>query len=237
MCTAGESVIKQPCAQQQKPTGQNSLSLSTGKEDRSSQNKEGKSVVISTMELSPAHTIDLRKVLYILVTKYFMTAWKDALDSANLSQSFPNLVHDITHESLIGNPPPLLCTFIPDNLSSANICLDIIRDELQEETAAGCMSSPFSIEEAHIIFNSHFRTSPIRLVKKVPGNGKWHMIWHLSKTDSNGFSTNLSLDSHNFPTTYFLPADVAAWVSTFCMYPGVLGYVCCCIKDAHPWCS
>ena len=80
-----------------------------------------------------------------------MTAWKDTLDSAILSQSFPNLVHDISHGSLIGNPPPLLHTFIPDNLSSANICLDIIWDELQEETTAGHMSGPFSVEEAHVI--------------------------------------------------------------------------------------
>ena len=195
------------------------------------------SVAINTTELSPARATDLRKVLYILVTPYFVTAWKDALDSANLIQSFPNLVHDITHGLPIGNPPPLLRTFIPDNLSSANVRPDIIRDELREETAAGRMSGPFSIEEAHIIFNGHFRTSPIGLVEKVPGDGKWRMIQHLSKTDSDGISTNLTLDSDNFPTTYFLAADVAAWVSTFRMYPGVLGYARCCIKDVRPWCS
>ena len=134
------------------------------------------SVAINTMELSPACEIDLRKVLYILVTPYFVTAWKDTLDSANLSQSFPNLIHDISHGLPIGNPPPLLCTFMADKFSSTNIQPDIIQDELWEETAAGPMSSPFSIEEAHIIFYGHFRTSPIGLVKKIPGNGKWHMI-------------------------------------------------------------
>ena len=194
-------------------------------------------MAINTTELSPAHAIDLRKFLYILVTLYFTTAWKDALDSANLSQSFPNLVHDITHGSLIGNLPPLLYTFICDNLSSTNIFPDIIWDKLREETAAGHMSGPFSIEGAHIIFDGHFRTSPIGLVEKVPGNGKWCMIWHLLKMDSNRFSTNLMLDSDNFLTTYFSAADVVAWVSAFHIYPSVLGYACCCIKDMHPWCS
>ena len=120
-----------------------------------------RSVVINTMELTPACAIDLGKVLYILVTPYFATAWKDALDSVNLSQSFPNLIHNITHGLPIGNSLPLLCTFIPDNLSSANILPDIIQDKLQEEIAAGRMSGPFSIKAAHIIFDSHFRTSPI----------------------------------------------------------------------------
>ena len=73
------------------------------------------SVVIHTTVLSPACAIDLRKVLYILVTPYFATAWKDALATANLSQSFPNLVHNISHGSPTGNPPPLHHTFILNN--------------------------------------------------------------------------------------------------------------------------
>ena len=172
------------------------------------------SVVTHTTVLSPAHAIDLKKVLYILVTPYFVTAWKDALATANLTHSFPNLVHDISHGSPIGNPPPLLHTFIPNNLSLANIRPDIIWDELREETTACHMSGPFTTEEARVIFDRHFRASPVGLVEKVPGDGKWRMIRHLSKTDCEGFSMNLSLDSHDFPTTYYSMADVAAWVST-----------------------
>ena len=55
------------------------------------------------------------------------------------------------------------------------------------------------------------------------------LVVHLSKTDSDRFSTNLSLDSNNFPTMYFSAADVVVWVSTFYTYPSVRGYVHCCV--------
>ena len=44
-----------------------------------------------------APATDLRKVLYIVRTPYFVSAWKDALDSSNLTCLFPNLVYDITY--------------------------------------------------------------------------------------------------------------------------------------------
>ena len=74
------------------------------------------------------------------------------------------------------------------------------------------MSGPFSVDEAHIIFNGHFRTSPVGLVEKVLGNGNWRMIRHLSKTNHLGFSTNDALDSHDFPTLFFSAAHVAELV-------------------------
>ena len=61
-------------------------------------------------------------------------------------------------------------------------------------------------------FNGHFRTSPVGLVEKVPGDGNWQMIRHLSKTDHLGFSTNDALDSHDFPTLFFSAAHVAELV-------------------------
>ena len=119
-------------ARRQKPIDWSDQSLLTGKEVISSQSKEGisacfttsgaavtppmqeermeiipaRSVVTYTTALSPACAIDLKKVLYILVTPYFATAWKDVLATANLSHSFPNLIHYISHGSPIGNPPP-----------------------------------------------------------------------------------------------------------------------------------
>jgi hypothetical protein len=118
----------------------------------------------------------------------------------------------ITFGSPIGNPPPLLHTFIPKNLTSATLLPDIIENELLNETASGRMTGPFSVEEAHIIFNGHFRTSPVGLVEKVPGDGNWQMIRHLSKMDHLGFSTNDALDLHDFPTLLFSAAHVAELV-------------------------
>ena len=73
------------------------------------------------------------------------------------------------------------------------------------------MSGPFTMVEASIIFDSHFHSSPVGLVEKIPGNGIWCMIHHLSKCDENVQSTNGWIDSDDFPTTYF----AASWVCQF----------------------
>ena len=165
-----------------------------------------------TMACAPAHTIELHRILYINVTPYIPGAWKQALADAYLTSSFPNLVHNNTFGSPIGNSPPLLHTFIPKSLVSATFLPDIIEKELLNETASGCMSGPFSIEEAQIIFNGHFWTYPVGLVEKVLGDGNWQMIRHLLKTDHLGFSTNDTLDSNDFSTLFFSAAHVTKLV-------------------------
>src|SRR6266481_9959363 len=109
-----------------------------------------------TMPRVPAHEIDLDKVLYIVSTLYIASAWNLALATANLTSQFPNLVHDIIYSSPIGNPPPLLHMSIPKNLASADFLPNIIDQELLDETAAGCMSGPFTVSEASCIFCGHF---------------------------------------------------------------------------------
>ena len=98
------------------------------------------------------------------------------------------------------------------NLVSATLLPNIIEKELLSETDSGRMSGPFFVEEAHVIFNGHFWTSPMGLVEKVLGDGNWRMIRHLSKTDHLGFSTNDTLDSNDFPTLFFSAAHVAELV-------------------------
>jgi len=151
------------------------------------------------------------RVLYIHTTPYIPAAWQDALSSSRLLLHFPNLVHDITYGSPIGNPPPLSKTFLPPNLASALIHPEIIEQELLDEVSANRMSGPFSLNQASIIFGGPFRSSPVGLVEKVPGDGNWRMIRHLSKQDCDSFSTNDWLDSGEFPTSYF----AASWVSQF----------------------
>ena len=130
-----------------------------------------------------------------------------------LSYEFPNLVNDITFGSPIGNPPPLSRTFLPQNLPSAALYPHLINDELRTETHARRMSGPYTINQAHTIFRGHFRTSPVGLVEKHPGDGVWRMIRHLSKQDDEGCSTNGWVNSNDFPTFYYPAATVAAYVS------------------------
>ena len=173
-------------------------------------------VEMLTMVHAPTCAIDLCQILYIIITPYVPAAWKQALADAYLTSSFPNIVHNITFSSPVGNPPHLLHTFIPKNLPSATILPHVIEKELLNEISSGCMSGPFSVDEVHIIFNGHFQTSPVGLVKKTPGDGIWWMIRHLSKTDHRGFSTNDTLDSNDFPTLFFSTVHVANLICLTC---------------------
>jgi len=162
-----------------------------------------------------APTIDLSRILFIHFTLYVPTAWHMALSEASLLSNFPNLVHDFTYGSPIGNPPLLLNIFIPPNLASTNLHPEIINAEIVAECVAGHMSGPFSIKEATTIFSGFFRTSPVGLVEKVPGNGFWWKIRHLSECDEDGLSTNRWINSDEFPTTYFIASWVAQFVSLY----------------------
>jgi len=176
------------------------------------------SVATAAMPPATACRIDLHQILYIHTMPYNPGGWRAALTHCHISADFPNLVYDIIHGLPIGNPPPLTSTFLLRNLSSANLYPEIIDRELAEETEARRMSGPYTVEEAHAIFNGHFRTSPVGLVEKHPGDGKWRMICHLSKSDLNRHSTNNWVDLADFPTLYFPTTTVSAYVSSspFC---------------------
>jgi hypothetical protein len=137
-----------------------------------------------------------------------------ALHEAGITHLFPNLVHDLTYGSPIGSPPPLTYSFIPDNLASANLNPKYITNDLASEVASGRMGGPFTVEEAHRLFEGHFRTSPLGLVPK-PGkcSDDLRLIRHLSKKDHLGFSTNDWLNSDDFPTKWFSAAHCADFVS------------------------
>jgi len=156
--------------------------------------------------------INLTSVLYKVVTPYISTAWSRALVDANLTDSYPNLVHDLSFGSPIGNPPLINFTFIPDNLPSAKIQPDYITNLINEEVAAGRMDGPFSIRQAHTIYGGHFRTCPLGLVEK-PGSTDLRMICHFSKEDQFGHSMNSWVDSDDFPTHWFTAAETANFVS------------------------
>ena len=108
----------------------------------------------------------------------------------------------------------LLVTFIPNNPASALNNANFIFSSLAEETASGHMDGPFSIVEAHTIFEGHFCTSPLGVIEK-PGSltHSFHLICHLSECDSNRCFTNGWLDASELPTCYFSAAHCAGFVS------------------------
>jgi len=160
-------------------------------------------VVTRSMVPTFAPETSLKSILYTHTTPYVPSTWLDTLFTSNLLTSFPNLVHDITYGSPIGNLPALSKCFLPPKLSSANTLPYIIDQELLDEVSAWHMSGPFTLEQASIIFGAPFCSSPMGLVKKVPGDGQWRMIRPLLKQDNEGQSTNGWVDSDEFPAIYF----------------------------------
>jgi len=150
--------------------------------------------------------------LYKVVTPYKPLAWGLALHECCLLYTFPNLVHDLTFGAPNGDLPPLTYTFIPNNLKSAEIDPSYMDNFLASEVATGHIDGPFTKDQAHAIFNGHFRTAPLGLIKN-PGSDALWMICHHSKIDDQGHSTNSWIDSSINTTKYYLAADAADFVS------------------------
>ena len=110
---------------------------------------------LSTWHAAAPET-DLASILYKITTPYNSDGWKLALACAGFSNKFLTLINDITYGSPISNLPPLTHTFIPKNLPLANLNPMCIDCELEAEVQASCMSGPFSVEVAHLIFKGHF---------------------------------------------------------------------------------
>src|SRR5882724_11484873 len=119
------------------------------------------------MECMPAPTIDPSSILYRVVTTYRPEVWKQTLIDVDLIHIYPNLVHDLTHSSLIGNPLPIHFTFIPKNVPLANIQPEYILNLIEKEVAAGLMDSPYTSEQAHVIYGGHFCMCPLGLVENL----------------------------------------------------------------------
>ena len=186
------------------------------------------SVAIPPTARLAAPEIKLDSILYIHMTPYIADGWHHALHDLNLSHVFPLLVNDITYGSPIGNLPAMRHIFIPENLPSTLGLPHIIDDEITSELQAGRMSGPFSVSQAKMIFNGHFHMSPLSLIEKVPGSGKWRTICHLSKKDSTGESMNGWLNTDEFPTKYYSASMTADFVHT------VLSLNSCHVLDFDP---
>ena len=100
---------------------------------------------------------DLASVLYKITTPYNSDGCVLVLAHVGLSKKYPTHINDIVYSSPIGSPPLLMHTFMPPNLPSANLNPAHMNCELKMEVDAGCMSIPFSIEDAHLIFRGQQR--------------------------------------------------------------------------------
>lgn len=227
--------IGRPTVRQSRLAGQIETSLLNGKTDLSCASRMAQqSVYSSTLEDAPfprgplttpsmsapsviTLSTERRDVLETdfcrVVTPYDADEWALALHRCNLTTKYPNLVHDIRFGAPIGDPPPLSYTFIPSNMPSANDHPEVVDEYLAEECAAGRISGPYSREEASTLFHGHFRTAPMGVIEKEPGDGKWRIIRNLSAKDSRGVSTNSWLNADDEPIMWHSCSKMADIVS------------------------
>jgi len=100
------------------------------------------SVASPTHGSNPAPETRLANILYIHTTPYNPSVWLEVLTNSNLLSSFPNLVHNITYGSPIGNPPPFSkYFFLPPNLPSTIIHPELIDQELLTEVTVWSIHS------------------------------------------------------------------------------------------------
>jgi hypothetical protein len=110
-------------------------------------------------------------------------------------------------------------------MASTDLNPSFIDDYLAGEVKAGRMSGPYTRDEAHAFFGGHFRTSPLGLVEKEPGMGKWRMIQNNSALDGTGQSTNSWLDAKDILIKWNTCADMADLVSSDISRPGIFSAV------------
>jgi hypothetical protein len=172
----------------------------------------------------------LASELYRITTPCKAKGFRIALEENGLTSRYPNIVTDIKQASPIGNPPQLTHTFIPPNMKLALQHPHIVDEHIAEEVQAGHMSSLFTLDETHIIFNGHFRTSSLGITEKELGNRKFHLIMNLSKRDADSISVNNMLNSDDFPTRWGSAWVIKQYVSImtiipFCIvHPSFLGH-------------
>src|SRR5882724_3946462 len=153
-------------------------------------------------------------ILYKIVTPYYVMAWHLALQHADLLHLFPNLVHDLTYGSPIGNLPPLSHTFIPNNLGSANIDPAYMDSFLEEEVTSGHMDGLFTVDYAHQIFNGHLWTVPLGFVEN-PGSTALRLICHHSKEDHFSMSTNGWINMTFSTAKFYSVAHATAFMNIY----------------------
>ncbi|GBE84983.1 hypothetical protein SCP_0701670 [Sparassis crispa] len=138
----------------------------------------------------------------LILTLYSAPDFKQYLDNADLLSRYPELFFKLTHSFPLGDLPPILESFIPDNLLSTNIYTDIIRKYISEELSLGRFSDPFTCTQLEAKIGP-FRSSPLQVATKVGACSepdKFCICRHLSYKGVLGQSVNDEIDAKDYPT-------------------------------------
>ena len=137
------------------------------------------------------------------LTPYDGKAWEEHLSSLGLLERYPRLVSGLAEGFDLGIPP-IRCTYAPPNHPSINPLLNVFKNIVDNEFAAGRYVGPFSRDQLELALGP-FQTSPMSLVPKTSKPGKFRAVHNFSfphEPTVKVTSINSSIDSDDFPCTW-----------------------------------
>ncbi|GBE80134.1 hypothetical protein SCP_0213370 [Sparassis crispa] len=102
----------------------------------------------------------------LVLTPYSTPDFQRYLDNAGLLARYPELCFKITHSFPLGDLAPILESFTPNNLPSANDHMEVIREYISEELALGRFTGPFTRAQLETKIGP-FRSSPLQVATKI----------------------------------------------------------------------
>jgi len=137
--------------------------------------------------------------------------FKIFLENASLLDHYPELCFKLTHGFLLSKFEPLLESYCPPNLPSADLYCKIIRTYINDEIKLGRFTGPFMQEELESKIG-FFRSSPLQVAVTGGDNGdplKHCICRNLSYKGKIGRSMNDKINSKDYPTWWYKATDVA----------------------------
>ena len=150
-------------------------------------------------------------------TPYSTHQFKIFLDNAGLLDQYPKLCFKLTHGFPLGNLAPVLKSYCPPNLPSADFHSDVIREYITNKLRLRCFTGPYMKEGLEQLMGP-FCSSPFQVAMKVGACGqpsKYCVCHHLSFKGTLGRSINNDIDPKEYPTRWGKATDMAKIVHLY----------------------
>lgn len=134
-----------------------------------------------------------------IVTPLIPEKWHDLLEEAGCLEELSDVPLGIAYGFRAGVNIPILQSYIPPNHSSATEFDFAVQDAFQKEISAGRHSLPYDPAALESLIGP-YRTSPLGVIEKEPGGGKFRIIQDHSfpRNDPSISSVNSQIDTSIF---------------------------------------
>ena len=142
---------------------------------------------------------------------YSASQFKIFMENTGLLNQYPKLCFKLTHGFPLGNLTPVLKSYCPPNLPSADFHSDIIWEYITHKLRLGCFTGTYTNEELKHLMGP-FCSSPFQVTMKVGACGqpnKYQVCHHLSFKGMLSWSINDDIDPKEYPTRWGKATDMA----------------------------